>query len=302
MILNSKGQTHILVAAVMSFIILGAGLRTFQVVENSNLFQFESTRRTGMRIALDLAIQKAYQLYQSSGCDVVLLNRKLDRIQVNGSLGTTTGNRYIDLTSNNVTYSVSFGPVVRYAWNTPANQPAAVTNYSPGFSQDALIEVWTSNGRQRMIQRAALINNCNYPCSYVGADASSCQSALDAAVSYHRLQNLASFPTADHSIGLCFGGRRMGDLNLSGSATCSAPGIGDSQVDVTDLELLRNYLRTGESTGTCLSILQGNSLTAGCADLNGDQLVNEIDLGLLEKLLRGYINTIPVTRPLPATP
>jgi hypothetical protein len=62
---------------------------------------------------------------------------------------------------------------------------------------------------------------------------------------------------------------------------------------VADLLILRNYLRTAETAGSCGALLAGTRDCSSCADLNQDGQVNDIDLGVMEKALKGYLYWVP---------
>lgn len=142
--------------------------------------------------------------------------------------------------------------------------------------------------------------------------------AADRAIAYHQLQ-AASFPTGGGGNPVpgaawnktCFdplgsNARYLGDLN-------APPGyaLPDGIINTTDLFLLKNYVRSGDPSGATPSPIPvgppmpfngvthvGQAGSRPCADFNGDSLVNETDLHLLEKYLRGYLFWLP-THPLP---
>ena len=62
---------------------------------------------------------------------------------------------------------------------------------------------------------------------------------------------------------------------------------GNPRIDVRDLAVFRDYLRSGNMDATCIERMADN-------DLNQDGIVNENDLVMLEKFLRGYVYQIPV--------
>ena len=200
---------------------------------------------------------------------------------------------------NGTIYPVVFGTVYHV---TRTEVPPV--NYmdldQPGRSMDAMIEVWTTTtGNVRVQQRAMLINNCSYLCSTSGT--SFCPAKVvgvhDDGVVYHRIEGPANWPDVGTALRACRGGRRVGDVDASDCAAGHA-----DRIDVADLVVLRNHLRTGTYAGTCDGIMNDaggacgacNSGGAGsCGDINGDGLVDETDLNILEKILRGYLNVTP---------
>ncbi|MBN22298.1 MAG: hypothetical protein CL678_13535 [Bdellovibrionaceae bacterium] len=298
---NNKGQSQILMAAAFGIIMLSGAVYTLQRSEEKSATQTKIARISEMRAALDGAVQFAQQIYQNeSGCDPAILQNRLNRLNTDGTFALVTQattRRQLDMDINRNRYRVSFGPVINIEYSAGAN-PSGPNSDTPGMSQDVELEVWTtdciagngncvnSRNRQRVVQRAVLLNNCTHPCvntlniNDIGGlgniQASGiCVTATDPNISYHEFVPgeingfLASCPTNP--------GIRMGDAN------------GDDNLNVLDLELLRNYLRNQDSSQFFATL----DISA-CMDMNQDQIVNEIDLALLEKLLRGYIYRLPI--------
>jgi len=309
---KKSGQVQLLTAAVMTLVAVASALSIMDFTIRNFQSRSQIAKRTEMRSALREAIKHAYYIYYNeSSCDPVVLDSKLSRLDPVALDGTiletfpaagTGPRRHMNVQVGSHTYLVSFGAVERLAWDgnsIPAADPtiqniAGVDRYFEGTSQDAVLEVSTSNfSRIKMSQRAALINNCSHPCSYT--ESGNCEVASDRAVSYHRILDPPNFAfgtttvvSPDDTIWgaagkKCFDTRYFGDLT---SAV-------DSQVCLGDLAILKNYLRSGDFAGSSTDILIGAGGVDGCADFNSDGLVNEIDLNILEKVLRGYIYWLP---------
>ncbi|MCC7441220.1 MAG: hypothetical protein IT285_06295 [Bdellovibrionales bacterium] len=321
LIRDECGQTQILMSAVIGAALFTGALYSLDYTQRTTALQTKSVRRGEIRAALDVAIKHAAQIYRNeAGCDPVHLNERLARIQTDGSLAPapetvatgalpsfppaviydTTWTRTMDVAISGTDYPVTFGPVSQVSRSDGQN---FVVADSPQGPMDAMVEVWTSrslgpgpNDGIRVAQRAVLINNCVYLCSRVAPNEfCPAKSALshDDGVVFHALTGADSLPA-------CSGGRRVGNVD-----TLGCPAV-TNRVDVTDLHILRNHIRSGALAGTCEGLLAtgGGPCPAGCAagpparscgDLNADLLVDEIDLNILEKILRGYLNTAPVT-------
>lgn len=288
---QESGQAQILIALAMSTVMISAAYYTLERTQKAGETAIRQMKLSEARAALDGAIQFAAYLYQfQSGCDPVLFNEKLSRLNLDGSLlesGTSSPTiRQMDVSVNFTAFRIAFGPVTRIDWVGSTDDPSVPNEV--GTSQDALIETWTTSQSTRFIQRAVLINNCTYPCSTSLSSSGYCVAASDAAIAYHQIDP-HSFP-----IPSCGG---TGSTGVAGGAIggTSSYGIVDSLdqvINVPDLIVLRNYLRSGQTEGSV-----GEFVIKECADVNQDGMLNEIDLNLIEKLLRGYINYIPVYEP-----
>ncbi|MGZ3696836.1 MAG: dockerin type I domain-containing protein [Bdellovibrionota bacterium] len=306
---REAGQAQLLTAFALGVVMLSAALYSLDYANHTNISSLKSARRTEMKAALDAGIKQLSFLYHSeSACDPVTLDLKLNRLQTDGTIlsnnpPVTPGNftrRQMNVTVSHHAYTVSFGAVTRLPWQGNLAAPnnvdptitsaAGVLSYNAGTSQDAVVEVWTQFGQTRVLQNAVLINNCNYPCSQaLGVDP--CLVPGDQALAYHRVIQPANFPGPANPVPnpaswnqQCFGGALMGDVSNPADGT----------VDLSDLLILKNYLRSGDWTGSSRKIFVGTGApNYGCADLNGDGLVNEIDLNIMEKMLRGYLYWIP---------
>lgn len=276
----------------------------------------------------------SYLYHAESGCDPVSLNNKLARINPDGSLqGLNLGapstytytHRQINLTVSGTTYVVGYGYATALSWQTDGTVKAdpSVWNTGPvvGTSQDAVIQVWTRQpgGTQRVTEMAVLINNCTDPCPPemsspappVGALTSDqCQVAADSAISFHEVSVMSSFPGTYVTPGglaaparlstKCnpvMTGRLLGNLKVpflpppAAAPTCPVvpPAPASGTIDIDDVIALKNYLRSGDtSSGTCSNVV------LACGDLNNDGLVDEMDVNVLEKVLRGYLYWLPV--------
>mgnify|MGYP007063367445 CR=1 FL=1 len=300
-ILSNKGQAQLLGAMVIGIVILSAGMYVVERNQRAAEFQIKSNFRSEMRTAIDGATKTVAHLYHNeANCDPVTLTNLINKIDKDGNVIDEIGTRQISYIVNERTYSISIGAVQRISWEGVEDDPSMP--WKIGTSQDALIELWTSHNNQRVVQAAALLNTCTYPCSStiknndgsVDQTNGICQVASDQAIAFHTLDDPSVF-----SKETCDGGlRNKGDLNdvnaSLGTAECPKNQT-DSTIDVIDLMIFKNYLRTGRPNGSCeTSILASNE----CTDLNNDGITNETDLNLLEKTLRGYIYLLPIDHEL----
>ncbi|MBL7714482.1 MAG: hypothetical protein JNL01_03375 [Bdellovibrionales bacterium] len=198
--------------------------------------------------------------------------------------------RRMDVTINGEVFPVSFGPIVSIPFEgNIAGIPAGTRpDAQRGYSHDAEITAWTSVMGRRIIERAVLVNNCTIPCATaLGAAAGICQPfspgntiSWDWGHAYH---------TIDSNV-------RGGDFKSMRSGSGSFGSFASNpQVGPVDLVLFKNYLRSGERDGLMPAGPAPGTADplAEIADLDLDGRVDERDLGIMEKFLRGYIYSIP---------
>ncbi|HTL12508.1 MAG TPA: dockerin type I domain-containing protein [Bdellovibrionota bacterium] len=332
--LDRSGQSQILMALSVGITMLTAALYALDYAQQSSRLTIRGGMRSEMRKATDAVVAHLSQIYHNdAACDPIQLNERLARLKFDGSVaqqptypaapkfppdGTadyTAFNRYMDVSLNNVLYRVSVGPVSQVSRKDGQN---FINSDTPGNQMDAMVEVWTSRGTIKVLQRAVFINNCSYPCAILdpatGAGvtgfcpprAAGSGPDYDDWVAYHSILNAPEWPVpspaAQDQLKTCRGNRRVGSVD---TLDCAKSDV----INVADLWVLRNYIRNGLPAGTCTDLMLpigtsgvacpcasgGASATVGsCGDLNGDGHVDEVDLNILEKILRGYLNTSPV--------
>jgi len=327
--LEESGQAQILTSLLISTAMLTGTLFALERGNQIRMDTLQGNRGLEMKSALDGAIQHAAMIFKrDSACDPQILDMKLGLLN-NGSFDGSllpsrsnlknngkSGTRIMRVKTEKRSFLVSFGPVRRIAWQTsgvgsgvPTLDPTVdptTGDYQSGTSQDALIEVSTTDGKMRVVERAVLINNCSYPCAYTDVGATNCSVAQNPAVSYHIIDSPDVFPNAGttaapYETQTWYGGSRCGDGRHFGDLRGAdlTPSEPDGKVGVDDLHTLRDYLRDGTTPFASESVIIGNgSSLYGCGDLNLDWQVNEVDLGILEKALRGYLLWVPATADL----
>lgn len=327
---DTRGQAQLLAALVIGVTVLSGAILSLDWAHKNKIHSVHATRRAEMKSVLDLAVKHAAQIFVSeAGCDPASLNDKLNHLQMDGTIDTAgpATRRQMNIAANGNTFLVSFGLPIRLTWTGATADPTIAPHpttgnlaMNRGVSQDATITVWTTHnsGRnsafgpgfshQRVIQSATLINTCSYRCATVNS--TDCPVAADPAIAYHSVLSPSTFPgvgVAPNSPAAtwnrrCFdpaGGaaRYLGDFE----STASAPGP-NLRISVSDLLLFRNYIRSGDWSGAGTSATTvtyvGISGALPCGDLNGDAQVNEVDLHILEKVMRGYLYWLP-THTLP---
>lgn len=333
--LGEAGQAQLLTAVVFSGVMLSGGLFAMQWAQRNRIQDFYASRRVEMRSALEQGIKRLQQIYTTeAGCDPISFDAKVNLLRPDGSIapaGSAPGLRQFQVTVNGHLYDIAFSHPARLTWTGETGSDptltlsAGVLVQNRGTSQDLVIEAWTTyNSRQgssaspgilhqRTVQRAVLINTCTNTCS-IGLTAE-CPVAGDRGMAYHRIM-AASFPgntvypTAAAWNRRCydpFGGvRYLGDVNTSPLTGVTPLVAADGMVSVEDLRILKNYIRSGDSGGagpnagqvTHVSVAGSGFLP--CSDLNGDSMVNETDLHIMEKVMRGYLYWLPVNPPAPA--
>ncbi|MEK7690448.1 MAG: hypothetical protein AAB425_05445 [Bdellovibrionota bacterium] len=295
-----SGQAQLLTAAMMGGILMTGVLYSLDRVQSTGGMTIKNIKKSQMRNALDQAVQHASYLYRAeSACDPVLLNRKLARMATDGTLQgnpdilpappAPTTQRLLNVEMEGTVFPVSFGSAHSITWDGSAD--TSVADDTPGVSQDAALPVWTSVGNQKMFQFAVLINDCTTPCS-AAADHYSCGVAGDRAVAYHSITDPANYPTGGITKSCYAGARYLGDLDTEDtSCTALTDASLRDRIDLKDYIILRNYLRSGDLAGSCSTVMVG---ATPCADFNSDTKVNESDLNILGKNLRGYLNYLKV--------
>ena len=318
-ILNDSGQSQLVAAVVLTTVMLTLGLFTLEYAQLTSGKEVLNAKRSEMRAALDLGVKFAAQLFHGdAGCDPVILDQKIDRLQSNstiGSLGTAPGARQINIDVTDTSqFVLTFGSIAGGGIRSPPDAIPLTVASLPGNSVDTAVDISTTSNGMRMTQTVVLLNTCNYPCiPDAGEPPGTCNwqppgtvTQRDA-IAFHDISGtqLANFPS-------CNGNRRIGDITntftYSGSPPCTddpltplnecCDDVGndgiDDRIDLADLMILKNYLQNGTNTGSCPTILEGTGATnSSCADLNRDGVVNDPDLTIMEKLLRGYISCIP---------
>lgn len=274
---SESGQAQILMALVMGFAIFVGAFFALEYAQKTSTSQVMNVRKSEIRGALDAAVKHAAYLYHhESSCDPVKLNQKLARMALNGSIGQNPGLWQMDVTINPLQppIRVAFSAATRYTWTNTVD-PSLLFN--PGTSQDAIVEVWARSGNVRLSQSAILVNNCTYPCNQLAGQDGYCMQNT-ALITPEILYGTINDPAA-YGLNACQGST-LGDLTQ------------DGVIDVRDILVFRNYLRSGSTAGSTTSTLLGGP-GISCADFNNDALVDEIDLSILEKALRGYLHTLP---------
>jgi len=322
--LNESGQSQILAALFLTSAMLTGTLFALERATTLRIDTIKGGRALEMRAALDGAIQHASLIFRGdAACDPRILDRKLgllDPEKLDGTLvedesdlsnAGKAGTRQMNVKTNGRTYRVSFGAVTRVEWrssvdpgvlNKDPTMSGSPPSYNSGVSQDAQVEVWTTDGFSRVSQKAVLINNCSYPCADQVTGASNCNAPKNPSMAFHALPDAAVYPNdgeleppyeSETWYGRirCASGGFFGDLR----GPASNPTQPDGEIGVDDLHALKEFLRNGTSEFVPVSSIVGDGHQFyGCGDLNLDWQVNELDLGILEKQLRGYLFWVPV--------
>lgn len=264
---DNSGQAQILAVMTLGMVMTTASLYTLQYAEIATRNSIKRSQISSMKTALEGAVHVVERIYhQDAACDPVILTEKLSLLNPDGSLrafseGATR--RQVQIPVGDDVYTVSIGSL-----QTLPLTSGVLTDWIRGYSQDAVLELWTSRGPTRVLQRAVLINNCTYPCAYTDVAATNiCQFAWDPVHSYHRMLPAGLLTPA------------LAGINQFNVATAGNL----LTADVQDLVTLRNFLRSGEPAG----------FPVGQYDVNGDRKTDLTDLGILEKFMRGYLSAIP---------
>lgn len=291
-VLNEKGAAQLLTALAFGVTLVTGALYSLQYSNMLQVAKIRQTRKSELRTAVWEALDHARTIYQrEANCDPNIFHHLLWRMNVDGSIGTATGRRVLNVNVGRNVYPVSFGVVQPITVAGALNTDPTVRINPP---QDVVVEAWATTVQTKTVQRAVFLNNCTYPCAaIIGATTASefiglCNAAEDPEFAFHTITNPAAFGAA---AGCGTGGAfRFGDI----SATACGPDTPNGSIDVADIVILKNYLRSGDISGSCTTLMIGDGAgTPGCADLNQDSMVDETDLSILEKVLRGYLWSLP---------
>lgn len=313
---SETGQGQLLAVMTMSAILMMAGLFALDRARNTSTHVARSVRRTELLQALAVGthwLQKNYQT--ESVCDPVRLDLALDQMCDDGSrcLGTdvsSMGRRQLAVPSSGQRLLVSFGRV------TPVSRGPALTSSLSGYkgdpalledpfsdsayrplpagdatlppaqpmwspSRDTRVELWVRGGGLRVNQQVLLLNVCTHP-MLVRSDSPYSPSYLPRPSLAYRAIGMAEL----------FGGTCRGIATAFGNLN------GDEVIDGIDLEILQVYLRTGKIPANASNPggvgIRSEDNFALAADVSCDGIVDELDLTVLEKLLRGYLWNLPV--------
>ncbi len=332
--MNQKGQAQILAATVIGFFMLAGILASLEMASQYTRNRNKVNRRTQMREAIDIAAKQIAYTYQGqAACDPVLLNQSLNSLSAvlppPPAAGGLTYNRSKAIQVAGTDYIVHFGRLKKLNKDPPApdlfevvhGQPTLVlADAAVGESQDVAVEMWTTFANRRAAavaggavnssldkvqQYVILLNTCNNPCRQDQTE-SGCnrQTTNLSAVYYQMPSNASLIPAAitAPSTRFCQGvASQRGNLNTGAGLF----------IDIFDLTILKTYLRSGGVLESSQAIIEGLPIGGlpgpgavfgdgnvifpqACADLNRDGRINETDLNIMEKYLRGYINWLPV--------
>lgn len=289
---DESGAAQILTALAFGIVLVTGALYSLQFSSMLQVAKLRQIRKSELRTAVWSALDHARAIYQrEANCDPNIFHHLLWRMNQDGSIGSTTSRRVLNVNVGRNTYPVSIGTVQPLTAAGAINTDPTVRINPP---QDVVVEAWATSVQTKVVQRAILINNCTYPCAVILGDTNSaefiglCTTAEDANIAFHSISTPATYGVAT---GCGTGGAfRFGNI----AATSCGPDSPNGSVDMADLVILKNYLRSGDLSGTCSNLMIGDGAgTPGCADLNQDSLVDEIDLSIFEKVLRGYLWSLP---------
>src|SRR5688500_5403794 len=84
---GESGQGQILGAMAIGTTLLSAALFALQHSQQTAKLQIKGSDRGEMRLALDSAVRHAAQIFRNdAGCDPIILNERLARIELDGSI------------------------------------------------------------------------------------------------------------------------------------------------------------------------------------------------------------------------
>jgi hypothetical protein len=288
LIRNEKGQSQILMAAGIGIAMTTGAMYLLQYVQQTQRSQLRSNFRSEMRSALDTALKQAAVWYRDeASCDPEIFHQKL-YYSAAGRTGLQSTRPASGVTRRGMTvvvngrpYWVQFGRVARVGGHPE--------------STEVTLDAWTTHLGMRVDQKAVFLDVCSWPCAYTDGETGGPCLATDPLRKdqFHQVTAPQSFPKD------ATGNVDPTSWDSQGSHQCSAPNrlgflTGSGKIDVSSLLVLRNYLRSGDLTSAVpLSPPSSSFDPRSCADFDGDGLVNEVDLAILEKYLRGYIYSLP---------
>lgn len=285
---NERGQSQILMAAGIGIAMTTGAMYLVQYVQQTQRSQLRSNFRAEMRSALDTALKQAAQWYRDeASCDPEILHQKLNH-SVAGKTGlqatlpsSGVTRRGMSVVVNGRSYWVQFGKIARVGGHPE--------------STEVTLDAWTTHLGMRVNQKAVFLDVCSWPCAYTDSDRGGpCLATHPKRTDqFHQVAAPQTYPKDTT------GNVEPNAWDSQGTHQCAAPNrlgflAGTDKIDVSSLLVLRNYLRGGDLTSAIpLSPPSSTLAPRSCADFDGDGLVNEVDLAILEKYLRGYVYSLP---------
>jgi len=314
--MNSKNHGQGLILMLLAISLISSSIALFMMDQSQSLYKesVELRRVSGVISAFTLAAKHLRYVYETqANCDPYIFNNYLYEehavdtdgiigkwrvvripspfraLNVNYITGTFQLNQ-IDISIGQVRTvdqgagTVGYPPMAKNQAPMPVGSAAAgaltrkfydtigANNAAFGPADIVVSMSAKPDGAQvRYDQDIILINTCTNPAVVANANPIANVPILGI------ITNIASYRAEATS------SDPAGSFSTAGQNVCLGDVNGDSTVGPGDVLLLRNYLRSAEiSTGTSLTNID-------CTDMNNDGLIDEIDLNILQKSLKGYL-------------
>jgi hypothetical protein len=287
------GQSLIL--AVFGVAIASSTLAIFMLRLSGNAYDTSIEHRRSIDVIYVLnAVARSLQYiyYYEANCDPYLFNNKINLFQ-SRIFNAPFAGRSLDMTYATRQFLISIGEINPKPPSIESLPPplgagaagAVPQYYTAGMGafgpQDVSVTYWVtpfgqtlgSQGGVRYEQTIALINTCTS-----GSGAGPQLGKISNLAAYQGAQPAGTDPAALYlgggnpwAGGPCGGGPR-GGINNTGD------------VSSADRNIFQNYLKNGDTSGVAIPI--------PCMDMQNDGVVNEVDLSIIEKGLKGYLNYV----------
>jgi hypothetical protein len=290
-----SGQSLIL--AVFGIAIASTTLALFILKLSGSTYETSIEHRRSIDVIYVLnAVARSLQYiyYYEANCDPYLFNNKINLFR-NRIFNAPFAGRSLDMTYAARQFVISIGemnpppPTIQSVpppAGVAAGGGAVPTYYTAGLGafgpQDVSVTYWVtpfgqslgSQGGVRYEQTVTLINTCT---AGVGAGIPGPQfGSITNIALYQGAQPAGTDPAAAYiqggnpwAGGPCGGSPRGGINNTS-------------KVTAQDRNIFQNYLKNGDTSGVGIPL--------ACMDMQNDGVINEIDMCIIEKALKGYIN------------
>lgn len=285
---KERGQGLLLMVMAMTLIATGIGLYSLQQAQHAQRESVEFKRSSNVIASLNGVAQYLQQIYYNeANCDPYLFNQRLNQLTNRVYQSRLRSQSLAVDSGSSPSYNSGIGAMRPQPPSPSTLQPPLGTNSTTGIlpapygvvgfgPQDLSITYWVvpygtmgERGATRYEQTVTLINTCSpyAPADYTATPPRPAFNSITDPVAYAAavLAEIPNTPTANVRCGT----RARGSIDSN-----------DATITLSDREIFMNYVRSGDTA---------NVTTDGCADMNSDGILNEVDLNILDKTMKGYL-------------
>lgn len=292
-----EGQGLLLMVMTMTLVATMIGMYSLQRARMTQKDTVQFKRASNVINTMNGVAQYLHHIYYNeANCDPYLMNVRLSQMSNRIYRSNLRMNAPLAVDSGAApALNVSFGAMIPpppTAAQMPAPLGSSTGAVPKSYSQKGLgpqdVSITYSvvpygtmgdTGATRYEQTVTLINTCSprTTANYDTADISSTIPGFGdiTSASQFAAALAAEVPNTTTSNMVCTGG--TGNPGVRGSIDSN------DTLSLDDREVFMNYVRSGDNAGVI------NGTATGCADTNGDGMLNEVDLNVLDKTMKGYL-------------